>query len=31
MSAHDAVVQILLIVIPAAILILINNFKRSWD
>jgi hypothetical protein len=27
MSIHDAIVQILLIVLPAAILSLINNFR----
>jgi hypothetical protein len=27
MSVHDAVVQVLLIVIPAAILALVNNFR----
>jgi hypothetical protein len=27
MNVHDAVVQVLLIVIPAAILALINNFR----
>jgi len=27
MSVHDAIVQVLLVVIPAAILALINNFR----
>lgn len=31
MSVHDAIVQFLLIVIPVAILSLINNFKRESD
>lgn len=29
MSVHDAIVQVLLIVIPAAVLALINNFRGN--
>lgn len=31
MSIHDAIIQILLIVIPAIVLVLINNFSRRLD
>lgn len=31
MSVHDAVVQVLLIAIPAIVLALINNFGRKAD
>jgi hypothetical protein len=31
MSVHDAIVQILLILIPVAILSLINNFTKRSD
>jgi hypothetical protein len=29
MSVHDAIVQVLLILIPAAVLALINNFRGN--
>jgi hypothetical protein len=29
MSVHDAIVQVLLILIPAAVLALINNFRSD--
>jgi hypothetical protein len=31
MSGHDAIIQILLIVIPAAVLALINEFAQRPD
>jgi len=31
MSVHNAIVQFLLIVIPAAVLSLVNNFSRGSD
>jgi hypothetical protein len=31
MSVHDAIVQLILIVLPAAILSLVNKFKKGSD
>jgi hypothetical protein len=31
MSLHDAIIQVLLIVIPGVVLVLINNFSRRSD
>jgi hypothetical protein len=31
MSVHDAIVQVLLILLPAAVLALINNFRGVRD
>ena len=31
MSVHDAIVQLVLIALPAAILCLVNNFKKGPD